>query len=144
MFLVMLPLYWLIGKGILYNKIHTRDYITKEEEKCSKQESDLLAKVPEHDKEVGQRQDTNDYELIQYEYLRNLGMTDLMDENYDTCQIRDHRQMQKEIKTDKMSTLRKEIEFLERAMQRVRTKLKRLQQDPTPSTSMTGLRPKQP
>ena len=44
-----------------------------------------------------------------------------------------------------MNKLRKEIEFLKRGMQRVRTKLKRLQHDPTltPSTSTVGLRPKQ-
>ena len=44
-----------------------------------------------------------------------------------------------------MGKLRREVEFLERKMQRVRTKLQKLQQDPTlrPSTSMVGLRPKQ-
>ena len=49
------------------------------------------------------------------------------------------------MKTDKISKLRKEIEFLERGMQRVRTKLKRLQQDPTITSSMSiiSLRPKQ-
>ena len=41
--------------------------------------------------------------------------------------------------------MRKEIEFLERGIQRVRTKLKTLKQDPTltPSMHMIGLRPKQ-
>ena len=69
----------------------------------NKKASDLWAKVQEHDKEIGQRQDFNDYELIQDEYLRNLGMTDFMDENYDTCQIKDYRQMQEEMKTSKLS-----------------------------------------
>ena len=55
-----------------------------------------------------------------------------MDKIYDTCKIKDYRQMQEEIKTDKMSKWRKEIEFLERGMQRVRTKFKRLRQEPTP------------
>ena len=43
-----------------------------------------------------------------------------------------------------MSILRREIEFLEREMQRVRTKWDRLWQDPTetPSRSITVIRPK--
>ena len=53
--------------------------------------------------------------------------------------------MHEEPKINKMSKLRREVEFLERGMQRVRTKLKRLQQDATltPSMSTVGLRPKQ-
>ena len=51
----------------------------------------------------------------------------------------------KNIINPKQSKLRWEIEFLEREMQRNRTKLDRLQQDPTqtPSMYITGLRPKQ-
>ena len=45
-----------------------------------------------------------------------------------------------------MSKLRREIEFIERVMQRVRAKLDRFQQNPiqTPSTSIIGIRPDQP
>ena len=82
----------------------------------TKKASDLWAKDQEHDKEIGQRQDFNNCELKQDEYVRNVGITDLMDKNDNTCQIRDYRQMQKEIRTDKISKLRKEIEFLERGM----------------------------
>ena len=41
--------------------------------------------------------------------------------------------------------MRREIEFLERCMQRERTRLKRIQQDLLliPETSMIGIRPKQ-
>ena len=71
-------------------------------------------------------------------------MPDLIDENYDICQIRDYRQIQKEIQINKMSKLRKEIKFLERGMQGVRAKLRRLQQDPTQtsSTLMIGFKTK--
>ena len=68
---------------------------SREEHVQNKKAGDLLAKVPEHDKEIGQRQNLNDYELIQDEYLRNLGMTYLMDKKYHTCQIEEFRQMQK-------------------------------------------------
>ena len=57
--------------------------------------SDLWPNVPEHDKEISQGQDFNTYKLIQDKHLRNLCMTDLIDENYGTCQIRDSRQRQK-------------------------------------------------
>ena len=113
---------------------------SRKEHVPNKKASDLWAKVPEC-----QRQDFNIYELIQDKYLRNSDTTNLMDENYDTCQIKDYGQMQEEIKTYKMSKLRKEIEFLETGMQRIRTKLRRVQQDPTltHSTSIVGLRLKQ-
>ena len=53
--------------------------------------------------------------------------------------------MQEEPNINKVSKLRTEVEFLEREMQRVWTKLKKIQQDPTLTTSMStvGLRPKQ-
>ena len=47
----------------------------------------------------------------------------------DTQQIRQYNQTQRETKPDKMSKVRRDIELLERGMQRVRTKLNRLQQD---------------
>ena len=56
--------------------------------------------------------------------------------------IQQIRQILRETKTNKISKLRKEIEFLERRMQGVKTKLDRLQQDPaqTPSISIIGIR----
>ena len=44
-----------------------------------------------------------------------------------------------------MSKLKRELEFLEMGMQRVKTKLQKLQKDSTlmPSMSMVGIRPKQ-
>ena len=54
-------------------------------------------------------------------------------------------QMQRKTKTDKMSKLRREIEFLKRGMCRVRNKLDRLQQDivQTPAMSIIDIRSKQ-
>ena len=61
---------------------------------------------------------------------------------------KDNGQMNKsyrEPKTDKMQKLKGEKEFLERGMQRVRTRLDRIQQNLllTPTTSMRSIRPKQ-
>ena len=44
-----------------------------------------------------------------------------------------------------MQKLRREIEFLERDIQRVKTRCSKIQQDPllTPTTSLTGIKPKQ-
>ena len=51
----------------------------------------------------------------------------------------------REIKTDKMCKLKREIEILEWGMQRMRTKLHRLQQDlmQMPSTSKASILPRQ-
>ena len=59
--------------------------------------------------------------------------------------MKDYRHIQENLKIDKMGKLKRELEFLERGMQRVQTKLQKLQQDPTltPSMSTVGLRPKQ-
>ena len=112
----------------------------------------LCINIPGDDIEIGKRQTFNDYELIQEEYLRNFGMMDNVENphsseksiNQDVRQMKHYSQIQTETKTDKMSKLRREIEFLERGMQRLRTKLNRLQHDPkqTPSMSITGIRPK--
>ena len=61
---------------------------------------------------------------MQDEYLRNLEKIDPMDKGSDTYQIKYYSDMQEEPKSDKMSKLRREVEFLEREMQRARTKLK--------------------
>ena len=59
--------------------------------------------------------------------------------------MQDYRHVQEEPKLDQMGKFRREVDFLERGMQRVRIKLQKLQQDPTqtPSMSMVGLKPKQ-
>ena len=51
--------------------------------------------------------------------------------------------MQEEAKINNMRKLKREVEILERGMQRARTKLKKLQQYPTLVLSMStvGLRP---
>ena len=89
--------------------------------------------MPNENTETGQRQDFNDYELIQEEYLRNLGMTGNIEHTYPpeksgNQDSRQTSQILREKKTDKMHKLRRGIEFIERGMQRVRTKLNRLQQ----------------
>ena len=99
----------------------------------------LWFKVPKHDKEIGQRHDFHDFKMMRDKYLRNLDKIDPMDEGSDTFQTKYYRHMQEEMKTDKMSKLRREVEFVERGMQRVRTKLKKSQQDPTLKPSMTAI-----
>ena len=52
-------------------------------------QDDLWISIPNDDIEIGHRQDFNDYELIQEEYLRNFGMMDNIEkfhtpENSDT------------------------------------------------------------
>ena len=72
-------------------------------------------------------------------------MTDLMDKDSNPCKREDYRHIQEKLKIDKMGKFKRELEFLERGMQRVKTKLQKLQQDHTltPSMSMAGIRPKQ-
>ena len=45
-------------------------------------DSDLWLKIPFLDTETGQRQNFNEYELLQDEYLRNLEMTDNIEQTY--------------------------------------------------------------
>ena len=96
------------------------------------------------------RQNFNKYGVVQDEYLKNLGTTNNIEQTYmqDRLGNKDNGQMNqfyRETKTDKMQELRREIEFLERGMQSVRTRLNRIQQGLllTSSTSMVGIRPKQ-
>ena len=49
---------------------------------------------------------------MQDEYLRNLHKIDPMDKGSDTYQMKDYRHMQEEPKNNKMSKLRREVEFL--------------------------------
>ena len=107
--------------------------------------NDLWFKAPDHDQEIGQRHDFHDFELVQNDYLRNLNMMDIMDKGTDPYKREDYRRIEEEQKIAQMGKLRRKVEFLERGMQRVRTRLQKLQQDPTltPSMSTVGLRPKQ-
>ena len=52
-------------------------------------------------------------------------MTGPMDENSDPYKREDHRQIQEKPKQDKMGKLKREVEFLEKGMQRVRAKLQK-------------------
>ena len=72
-------------------------------------------------------------------------MTGHMDEVSDPYKEDDYRYIQNKPKIDKMGKLKRELEFLKRGMQRVKTELQKLQQDLTltPSTSMVEIRPKQ-
>ena len=79
---------------------------------------------------------------MQDKYLRNIDKTDPMDKGSDTYQMKDCRHMHKEPKTDKMSKLRAEAEFLERGMLRVRTKLKTITARPNSNTFSENSRPK--
>ena len=55
-----------------------------------------------------------------------------------------YSQAQRDIKVNRMSSVKREMECLERGMQRIRMTLAKLQQDPTqtPVTSRIGSRPK--
>ena len=81
------------------------DYVTE------RQDGDLLVKMATEDTELRQRQDLNDYKLIQEKYLRNLEMTDKIKQTYSPEKLgnQDNRQMGqilRETKTDKMYKLR--------------------------------------
>ena len=115
----------------------------------NREDSNLWTKTPFSDTETSQRQSFHEYELAQDEYLKHLGIKDNIEQTctQDKLGNKDDRwmsQLYQETKTDKMQRLRREIEFLERGMQRVRARLDRIQQDLllTPSTSMVGVRPK--
>ena len=94
-------------------------------EKVKNKQDDLWSYIPHDDIEIGQIQYFNDYELVQEEYLRNVGMMDNIEkpqasensDNQDTQQIRQYNQTEGETKTDKMGKLRKKMEFLEKGMQ---------------------------
>ena len=70
-------------------------------------------------------------------------MTGPLDEGSDPYKRENYRHMQEKPKIDKMGKLKREIKFYKRGMQRVKTKLQKLQQDPTlaPSMGTVGLRP---
>ena len=66
-------------------------------------------------------------------------------ESLDKSSHENLQQISRETKSDKMQKLRWKTELLERGMQRVKTRLSKIQQDPllAPTTSLTGIRPKQ-
>ena len=72
-------------------------------------------------------------------------MTGPMYKDTDPYKRENYRHTKEKPKIDEMCTLKRKLEFLEIRMQRVKTKLQKLQQDPTLTTSMSmmGLRPKQ-
>ena len=49
--------------------------------------------------------------MMQDEYLRNFDKIDPMDKGGDTYQMKDYRHMQEEPKIDKISKLRRGVEF---------------------------------
>ena len=90
-----------------------------------------------------------EHELVQDEYLRNLRHYDSLgqmfwQEKLDKSNHEHLQQIFRENKSDRMQKLRREIEFLERGMQRVKTRLSKIQ-DPllTPTTLLTGIKSKQ-
>ena len=99
----------------------------------NRHDNDVWGKIPSLGTEPGQRQNFNEYELVQDEYLNNLGTTDNIEQTHTQERLgninnRQMRQLYRETKTDKIKKLRREIEFLERGMQTVRTRLSRIQQ----------------
>ena len=60
---------------------------------------------------------------MQNDYLGNSDVIDPIDKVSDPYKRKDYRYKQEEQKIDKMDKLRTEVEFLERGMKRVRTKL---------------------
>ena len=60
----------------------------KDEHVPNKQDDYLWVKIPDNDIEVSQRQDLNDYELMQVEYLRNMQMIDNTEKTLPTRIVR--------------------------------------------------------
>ena len=89
-----------------------------------------------------QRQDFCDHDAIQHEYLDKLGMRYPQDE--DPYLQEWYRQRQEKQKLEKICKLQREWKFLERNVQRVKTKLQKLQHclTLTPSTNTADLWPK--
>ena len=116
------------------------------------QDDKLWINISDNYIETGQRQDFNDYELAQEEYLKSSTVTDKLERMYppDRWNIQNDRQTghysqaQRDKKIDRMSDLKREMEYLVMGMQRIRMTLTKLQEDPTqiPVTSRVGSRPK--
>ena len=86
--------------------------------------TDLWFQAHGHEHIMGQRYDSK---LVQNEYLRNLNMKGPMAEDNDLYKRKDYRHIQEKPKIDQMGKLKTELKFLERGMQIVRTKLRKLQ-----------------
>ena len=70
---------------------------------------------------TSQRHDSYDPDAMQTEYLEKLGMTYPQDEDCDHYKQECYSQMQEKPKLEKIGTLKRELKFLERNVQRVRT-----------------------
>ena len=89
--------------------------------------------------ETGQRQDFNDHDVVQDEYLKSLTVTDNLERTYlqdmsnpqNDKQLGQHSKARSGITADRMSKLKRDLEYLERGMQVIRLTLAKLQQDPT-------------
>ena len=88
--------------------------------------------------------------LVQDKYLRNLKSYDNLgqifwQENLDKSNHENLQQISRKTISNQMQTLRREIEFLERGMQRVKTRLCKILQEPllTLATSLSDIKPKQ-
>ena len=91
----------------------------------SRQNNDLWVKVPSQDTELGQGQNLNEFELVQDEHLKTLETNKKKEQTnrQDWLGNNDHSQLSqlyRDTKTEKTRQLRREIEFLDRGMQRVR------------------------
>ena len=72
---------------------------------------------------TNKRQDFYDQYAIQHEYLDKLGMRYPQNRDCVPYKQEHYRQMQEKSKLDKMGTLQGELKFLERNVQRIRTRL---------------------
>ena len=90
---------------------------------------------------TSQRHGPYDSDAMQNEYLEKLGMRYPQDEDCNPYKQEDYRPMQEKPKIEKMGKLKRELKFIERNVQRVRTKIQKLQHNPTltPSTSTVDL-----
>ena len=80
-----------------------------------------------------------EHELVQDEYMRTLEQIFWL-ESLDKSRHENFQQIFRETKSDKMQKLRWEINFLERGMQRVKTRLSKIEQDPFLNTYSTTYR----
>ena len=83
-------------KSVNMKKLHGKD-----------NDNDLWVKMPSPDTEISQRPNFNEYELVQDEYLKNLGTTEKLEQTYrqDRLGNNDNGQLShlyQETKTDKM------------------------------------------
>ena len=105
----------------------------------SRQDDRLWISILDNYTEKGQRQDFNDYKLVQGKHLKSLTVTDKLERTYlqemsnpqNYRQSGQHGQMRSDITVGRMSRLKREMEHLERRMQRIRMTLARSYTDPS-------------